>query len=102
VVRAAYRIALQNKNVRADVLEINEFPDLLQRYQVSATPVVVINDSLVLNGAMDEATLVDCLLKVVEGKPVDPAAVSSGASTPLTTSQTQEVRLPGSGLIIPR
>jgi hypothetical protein len=51
---------------------------------------------------MDEATLVDCLLKVVEGKPVDPAVVSSGTSTPLTTAQTQEVRLPGSGLIIPR
>lgn len=102
VARAAYRIALQNHHVRADVLEITEFPDLQQRYPVTATPTVVIEERLVLTGAIEEATLVECLLKVVEGKPVDPAAVKTGASTPLTASQPQEVRLPGSGLIIPR
>jgi glutaredoxin-like protein len=102
VVRAAFRIALQNNRVHTSVLEINEFPDLLQHYQVTETPTIVINDALVLSGAMDEATLVDCLLRVVERKPVEPAAVKTGASTPLTTSQTQEVRLPNSGLIIPR
>jgi glutaredoxin-like protein len=102
VVRGALRIGLQNHHVRAEAIEITEFPDLIQRFQIEATPTIVIDDSLVLTGAMDEATLVDCLLRVVEGKPVDPAMVNTGASTPLALSQPQEVRLPGSGLIIPR
>lgn len=102
VTRLAFRIAQQHNRVRADVFEIAEFPDLVQRYEVAVTPTIVIDDSLVLTGAMDEATLVDCLLKVVEGKPVDPAAVKTGASTPFNVSQPQEVRLAGSGLIIPR
>ncbi len=102
VTQLAFRIAQQNNRVRADVFEVTEFPDLVQRFQVAVTPMVVIDDSLVLTGAMDEATLVDCLLKVVEGKPVDPAAVKTGVSTPLTLKPPEEVRLAGSGLIIPR
>jgi alkyl hydroperoxide reductase subunit AhpF len=102
VARTAFRFAQQSNKIKTDVIEINEFPDLQQRYDIRATPTIVIDESLVLTGAMDEATLVDCLLKVVEHKPIPPGSIKPGESTPIPQGQSQEVRMAGSGLIIPR
>ena len=103
VARTAFRLAQQSNRVKADVYEATEFPDLAQHFRVTATPAVVINETLVLEGAMDEATVVDLLLKVVEGKPIAGDKVATGGSTPLSfAQQPQEVRLAGSGLILPR
>jgi glutaredoxin-like protein len=105
VARTAFRIAQQNPKVKVDVIEVTEFPAFIQVYGIQATPVVVIDVGreapLVLAGAMDEATLVDCLLRAVAGRPVANSA-PHGPTTPLMQPQSQEIRAAGSGLIIPR
>jgi alkyl hydroperoxide reductase subunit AhpF len=101
VARTAFRLAQQNNRVTADVIEVMEFPQFVERYGVQATPSVIINETLVLAGAMEEATLVDCLLRAVEGKPVEPGPF--GPTNLLAPPQAQqEVRTSASGLIIPR
>lgn len=101
VARAAFRFALQHVKVKASVIEATEFPDLVQKYRLEATPTIVINERLVLPGAIDEATMADYLLRAVEGKPL-PADLKPGPGTAFTPAQQQEQRTGPSGLIIPR
>ena len=101
VARTAFRLAQQSNKVKVDVIEILEFPTFIEHYGIQVTPTVILNETLVLAGAMDEATLVDCLLKAVEGKEITNPE-PWGPRTPLPRAQDQEVRTAGSGLIIPR
>lgn len=102
VAQTAFRFAQHNVKVKTDVVEVKEFPTLIQRYGVTETPAVVINGTLALTGAIDEATLADCVLRAVEGKPITQGD-ARGPSTPLAPGRTeQEVRVAASGLIIPR
>jgi alkyl hydroperoxide reductase subunit AhpF len=102
VSRTAFRIAQQSNRIKTDVYEATEFPDLAQHFNITATPSIVVNETLVLEGTMDEATIVKLLLNVVEGKPIAGEKFAGGASTPLSFMQPQEGRVAGSGLIIPR
>lgn len=103
--RTALRLGLQNVRIKVDVVEVSEFPSVVQRYAVRAVPTTVIDDKLDLPGAMDEATLVQHLLRSAEGRPLPPGT-RPGASTPVQTSasQSQPQTRPagGSGLILPR
>ncbi len=102
---AAFRFALHNVKIKVDVIEATEFPSLVQRYDVRATPTIVINDRPILAGAMPEAQLAELVAGVVENKPL-PAALAGIPATPLAAAtQTQERResytTTSSGLIIP-
>lgn len=104
--RVAYHLALDNPHITAEVVEISEFPDLAQRYQVRAVPLTVIDDVMTIPGAVPENVLVEQVLKVARGaglsEPAEPPA--SGSSTSATPSR-QEPPLRGqrrqSGIIIP-
>ncbi|MEA2640650.1 MAG: hypothetical protein QOF51_2044 [Chloroflexota bacterium] len=50
----AHQMAQDFPNVRADIVEANEFPDLARAYGVSGVPKVVINDSVEFVGAVPE------------------------------------------------
>jgi glutaredoxin-like protein len=100
VARTALRLGLQNVKVKAEVIEATEFPQLIQRYSLRATPTVVIDEKLVLPGAIEEATLVECLLRAVEGKPLA-STLNLGPTTPFGQTQQPEMRTSASGLIIP-
>jgi hypothetical protein len=50
-------MAIESGMITADVIEITEFPDLAQRYRVTAVPKTIIADSLELLGAQSEARL---------------------------------------------
>jgi hypothetical protein len=63
-------MAVASKQVRADCVEVTEFPDLARRYQVLAVPKVVINDRVEFQGALPEA---DFLAAVLEAAPPDSA-----------------------------
>jgi glutaredoxin-like protein len=101
VTRTAFRLPLASKKLHVSAIEAREFPQLLERYGFRATPTIFVDEALVLTGAIDEATLLDCLLRHVEHKPL--ADIRLGAATPLPQpGQEPEVRISPAGLIIPR
>jgi thiol-disulfide isomerase/thioredoxin len=71
VARIAHAIALENSNVSADVIEVEEFPALAQTYQVRGVPKTVITQDSKLGvlpkaqlvGAVSEAEFVDKVLE---------------------------------------
>ena len=56
-------MAIESPRVTADVVEANEFPDLSYRFQVSAVPKIVINDSVELLGSQREQRFLEAVLK---------------------------------------
>ncbi|MBM2811135.1 MAG: glutaredoxin-like domain protein [Chloroflexi bacterium] len=61
----AHRMAMEFDNVRADIVEANEFPDLSGRYAVSGVPKTIINDKVEFVGAMPEAQFVAAIQQAV-------------------------------------
>ena len=49
--RIAHQFAIENEFIRADVIEMTEFPYLVQRYSVMSVPHVVINEDTSFVGA---------------------------------------------------
>ena len=47
-------MAVESEHVTADVIEANEFPDLVRRYGVRGVPKVVINNDVEFVGALPE------------------------------------------------
>jgi glutaredoxin-like protein len=54
----AYKFALENDLVRADVIDVSEFPHLGQKYSVMGVPKTVINEQIEIVGAVPEAQFV--------------------------------------------
>ena len=98
VARLAHRMALESPHISADVVEINEFPRLAERYRVQAVPVIVIEERVALVGAMDERALLAQIVQFAQGKTLQPAAGAVGPSSPL--EQRPPERREG-GLILP-
>ncbi len=69
MVQLAHRLAIANERVRADMVESAEFPDLVERYEVSGVPRTVVNERPAFEGALPPATAILEILKVA-----DPAA----------------------------
>ena len=42
--RTAYQFAIENENIHSDVIEMVEFPHLVQRYSIMSVPHIVINN----------------------------------------------------------
>ncbi len=53
-----------NDNITSDVVEIQEFPNLSDRYEVFSVPKTVMNDVAEVTGAVSEAAFLE---KVMEG-----------------------------------
>jgi glutaredoxin-like protein len=105
MVRAVYQLSLANPKVRAEVIEVNEFPELGDRYQVRAVPLTVIADKVAIPGAMHPDALVEAVVKA-SGAEVSEATAAPGPTSAVTaeeapprTPQRGEQR--PSGLIIP-
>jgi glutaredoxin-like protein len=61
VVRAAHRLAMENPNIRARMVEIMEFPDMALKYNVIGVPKIVIDEKIVFDGALAEEALAELL-----------------------------------------
>ena len=59
----AHRMALENEQIRADVVNAQEFPQLGQRYNVFAVPKTVVNETINFEGALPEDKFVDRVLE---------------------------------------
>jgi glutaredoxin-like protein len=62
----AHRMAFQNGNVKADVVNVQEFPQLGQRYGVFAVPKTVVNESTQFEGALPEQKFLEKILQTQE------------------------------------
>ncbi len=47
-------MAIESDKVTGDVVEASEFPDMVQKYQVSGVPKTVVNDRVEFVGAQPE------------------------------------------------
>ena len=61
-VRLAHKLAVENENIRADMVEAVEFPQLAQRYAVMAVPKIVMNEKIEFVGALPEDHFVEHLV----------------------------------------
>ncbi len=60
----AHKRAYANAHIRADMVEVSEFPHLATKYQVYGVPKTVINEVIQIEGAAPEQMLVPELMKV--------------------------------------
>jgi len=59
----AHQLTVESPHVTADVIEVSEFPEILQRYHVRGVPKTIINERIAFEGALPEAALLN---RVVE------------------------------------
>ncbi len=62
--------AIENPNIRTDVVEISEFPHLAQKYGVMGVPKVVINETQSFEGALPEPLYIERIFEAVASKEV--------------------------------
>ena len=59
------QLALESEHIRADMVEVTEFPHLAQKYRVMGVPKTVANEQDVVEGAVPEEVLVERLRQVL-------------------------------------
>ena len=59
--RAAFQLASTSERIRAEVVEVQEFPELARKYQVRGVPMTVVNDDEVLMGSVPPIHLVEAV-----------------------------------------
>src|SRR5690606_19741552 len=101
--QAAFRFGLQNVKIKVEVNEAGEFPELAQRMSIRAVPALVIDEQVVVLGAMDETKMAEAVLRVVEGKELD-QSFGSRQFTPFNPAPSRaaapsQQRVTSSGLI---
>jgi hypothetical protein len=64
-------MAIESPKVTADVIEVSEFPQVAQRYQVYGVPKVIINERVRFEGALPEARFLDRVLEAASGRTGD-------------------------------
>lgn len=56
-------MAVESPKVTADVIEVSEFPEILQRYHVRGVPKTIINERVSVEGAVPESALIPRILE---------------------------------------
>ena len=64
----AHKLASMNAHITADVIEITEYPEMAQKYQIYGVPKTVINDQVAFEGALPEEMFVQQALSAVLGE----------------------------------
>ncbi len=99
----AFRFGLQSTRVKVDVVEIVEFPAVIQEIGLPAVPLSVINDTYATPGVVEEGELAQALLQAAEGKDV---MIRSRPNTVTMLAKPQQgqpkQRRTASGLYLPR
>ncbi|MEO0231838.1 MAG: thioredoxin family protein [candidate division WOR-3 bacterium] len=63
----ANKVALENKNIKTNVIEVIEFPELGEKYNVFGVPKTVINENIEFEGAVPEGYFIENLEKATKG-----------------------------------
>ena len=62
-VRFAHQFAMESPRVRGEMVEATEFPHLAQKYHVFGVPKTVINETVLVEGAVPEEVFLEHVLK---------------------------------------
>jgi alkyl hydroperoxide reductase subunit AhpF len=68
MVRAAHRFAILNPSITADMVEMTEFPQLVQRYDVMGVPKTIINEDFSIEGAYPDRVFSEYVKVASEGR----------------------------------
>ena len=63
VARLAYALAIENEKITADVIEVEEFPALVQKYRIRSVPMTIVNEITKITGLTSEQEFVDKILQ---------------------------------------
>jgi len=63
-VSTAHRIAFENDNVKAEMIDSNTFPHLAQKYNVTGVPKIIINEKYELTGAHPVSSFIEIMKKI--------------------------------------
>ena len=66
MVRLAHQFAFLNDHVRADMVEVSEFPDIIEKYSVKGVPRTVINEVHIFDGLVPVGRFFMEVLKAVD------------------------------------
>ena len=77
----AQMMAMENDHVKADVVEVQEFPQIAQKYRVMGVPKTVINETTQFIGAVPEETFIDKVLEAIGKAEAVPDSEESAPST---------------------
>lgn len=69
--RAAHAFAIANPNVKAEIVEASEFPEVSRKYGVMGVPKTVINDQVEFVGAVPDELFLDAILETLGQTAVD-------------------------------
>ncbi len=65
-VMLAHKMAIESENIRGDMIESIEFPQLADKYGVYAVPKIIVNDKVEFEGALPEPQFLEKVLEAVE------------------------------------
>ena len=77
IARLAHALALENENITADVVEIEEFPALARHYGVRSVPLTVVNEFTQIAGVVTEAEFVEKIIQCGARQQPDSAPVKA-------------------------
>jgi hypothetical protein len=60
----AHKLAIESDLIRAEMIESSEFPYLVNKYNVSSVPKVIINEDIRFEGSLPEPLFVDKVMEV--------------------------------------
>jgi len=98
---AAFAFAIENKMVKAEVIEIAEFPRLAERYAVKQVPFTIINDRTTFPGVVDLDVFAAQIVRAATSRALTAEMPHSTGATPFGPSQAPAENMRPSGLIIP-
>ncbi len=70
MVSLAHQFAMENDNIKADMIEVNEFPQLAVKYNVMGVPKTVINESVEVLGMQPEDEFVRQVQAATKPSPI--------------------------------
>lgn len=65
-VKTAHQFAFECENIRSDMIEVQEFPEIAMRYSVMAVPKIVINERTHFEGAQPPNVFISYILTAIE------------------------------------
>lgn len=103
MVRSAFRLSLGSPKLSLEIVEVAEYPELIQRLNIQAVPMTILASRLGVLGATDEAGLLQRIQEAVEGRDPQPIAVQEPpVRLVLRQPQAQQpAAKPKSKLIVP-
>ena len=94
VARIVSQMAMVNPMIRSEVIEVSEFPELAERYNVKAVPLTVIGERASIPGMVPEEKLVEEVVKAA-------ALAGESAAAGPAGKQIERGKERPSGLVIP-